>query len=490
MSAGAAKKMLMLGVDAGDLRFISSSIDRLPNFRRLLEAGVCRKLGTTSNLLTGSVWPTFYTGKHPGEHGVYHHLQWDPSAMSIRRVSADWLYCEPFWYELTRQGVKVTVLDVPMTFRSVLQTGVEVINWGAHDQLGPFHSNRPDIARDIRRQFGSHPMGPEIPVQKTVKQVERIRRDLVTGAERKGDMIRWLLQATEWELFLAVFGECHRGGHILWPESGPSAVVSENDLLDVYQAVDRAIGCILECVDQSSTGVVLFSLHGMQANKSQEHFVPGIMQLANSGFLRTTSEAGPAPGERRSLMKHLRKTLPARLQHAIARAVPVGVRDWVVCRATSGGYDWRHTPGFALLADYNGYLRFNLAGREKLGCLPAQGDTSKRYADWLKNSFSGLSVCTTGLPLVRSIVSPGEIFPGIRSSSLPDLIVTWEDSDPATEVASAQLGHIRAHLDTGRSGNHRHEGFVAAIGANAGQWQSAEHILDLAPLLMRAYQAQ
>ena len=106
----------MLGVDAGDLSFIQAHQSQLPVFRRLLHGGVLRRLDTSSKLLTGSVWPTFYTGMHPGEHGVYHHLQWDPDRMQTRRVSADWLYQEPFWYKLARNGVRVTVADVPMMF--------------------------------------------------------------------------------------------------------------------------------------------------------------------------------------------------------------------------------------------------------------------------------------------------------------------------------------------------------------------------------------
>ena len=78
------------------------------------------ELTCTAPDLTSSVWPTFATGTPPGEHGIYYPMQWDPDSMRLRRVTADWLYYEPFWYELARQGTKVTVLDAPFTMPSGL----------------------------------------------------------------------------------------------------------------------------------------------------------------------------------------------------------------------------------------------------------------------------------------------------------------------------------------------------------------------------------
>lgn len=481
----------MLGLDAGDLDFIQSHRVLLPAFRRLFETGKLYPLKTTSDLLTGSVWPTFYTGTLPGEHGVYHHLQWDPKSMRIRRVAEGWLYCEPFWYELARQGIKVMVADVPMTFPTRLKTGTEIVNWGSHDQLGPFQCNRPDTADSITRQFGIHPMGPEIPVTKSRAQFSQIHRHLIAGAQQKGELIEYLLRSTDWDFFLAVFGETHRGGHLLWPEDLPDSVIPANALLEVYQSVDHALSGILDQIDVNTTDLIVFSLHGMQANQSQEHFVAPIMERINAVFHRKDGkEECDAPGQR-SLMRWLRNTVPARLQHAIAQAVPVSVRDWVVSHAVSDGYDWQRTPAFPLLADYNGYLRFNIEGREAKGCISRDSHTFQSYSEWLKDSFLELQLHDTGLPLVQDVVAAQTVFPGARSQLLPDFIVTWANAMPATRIDSKRLGQMAAKLETGRSGNHRHEGFALVLAAepeeSARAWSKVKHIADLAPLMLSRY---
>ena len=476
MSSSSNPRLVLLGVDACDLDFVLAHRARLPHLDSLLGEGALHHLETPSSLLTGSVWPTFYTGTTPGVHGIYHHLQWDAAAMRMRRVTADWLPCEPFWYELARSGVRVCVLDVPMSFPSRLERGIEVINWGSHDQLGSFHANRPELGREIRHRFGGHPMGAEIPVDKTRPQLEAIRRRLVAGARRKGELVAWLAARADWDLLLAVFGECHRGGHLLYPEAAADSVIPDEALLDVYRAVDAALGSLRTALDPD-VALALFALHGMRANTSQEHFVPAIAERANARFAGFEPAGERPPG----LVRHLRRSVPARLQNAIAQAVPVAVRDWVVARATVGGLVWSRTPGFALLADDHGYLRFNLAGREAAGSLVPGSSEHERYARFLDASLRELRVVPGERPLVRDVLAPAEIFPGARSRHLPDRVVTWVDAEPARQVRGELLGSISARLDTGRSGNHRHRGFVLldAVAARCAGATAFRHVLDL-----------
>ena len=238
----------MIGLDAAELSFIQAHLPSLPSLRRVLEAGALHRLHSTAGVFPGSVWPTFYGGMHPGDHGIYHHLQWDSAAMQLRRVAEDWLYVEPFWYELERQALRVAAIDVPMSFPSRLSQGAEIINWGSHDELGPFRAHPKSLAVQVRSRFGHHhPMGSEIPVRKTRDQLERVRRNLVAGARLKGELSLWMLAQKEWDFFLTVFGETHRGGHLLWPEEREDGATPPDGLLDVYRAVDQSLGTAARC---------------------------------------------------------------------------------------------------------------------------------------------------------------------------------------------------------------------------------------------------
>ena len=57
----------MLGIDSANFGIIKSNLSVLPNFARALGAGVFRRLESPGDLISGAVWPTFYTPLPSGE---------------------------------------------------------------------------------------------------------------------------------------------------------------------------------------------------------------------------------------------------------------------------------------------------------------------------------------------------------------------------------------------------------------------------------------
>jgi hypothetical protein len=162
-------------------------------------------------------------------------------------------------------------------------------------------------------------------------------------------------------------------------------------------------------------------------------------------------------------MRLLREHLPAGLQNAVARAVPVAVRDMVVIRQISEGHDWGRTPGIALLADLNGYLRWNLQGRERRGMLEGDGEAVERYIAWVRQCLMGLRAPEAGTRLVGDVLLSRDHFPGGRMGLLPDAVVTWSGLPPVSQVHSEEIGSLAAEPSTGRAGNHRPDGFCVIV---------------------------
>jgi predicted AlkP superfamily phosphohydrolase/phosphomutase len=481
-------RVLMIGLDSADLDYIEPRLGVLPNLRRLLADGIVRRLESPGSVMSACVWPTFFTASHPGKHGQYFPIQWDPAKMELRHVGSDWIDSEPFWRPLAREGLAVTTLDVQMVFPNRTNAGIEVVNWGSNT-LGGFHCNQPEIAREIERRFGSHVLDADVPVEKSPKRFARIRKSLLAGVRQRGELSRWLLTTTTWDLFIAVFQECHRAGHYFWKDDAvPTAEVSPKGdvMLEIHRAIDDEVGALLETVDLRETSVILFSLLGMGPNRAQMHLVPDIVERINAAF---AAPDGAPPAEprrpKRSLMALLRDRLPAPLQERVAMAVPARVRDWVVGRAYAGALDWRSTPGFALPTGGEGYIRLNLAGREAEGFLEQGSAPHRRYVDFIREGFLSLRNAATGEPLVDAITDTAERFPGPRSGNLPDFSVTWRPGRPATVVHSDRLGTFRGRLKTGRDGNHRGVAFAAVTGpaARSRQAQSMDSIVDLAQLV-------
>ena len=98
----------------------------------------------------------------------------------------------------------------------------------------------------------------------------------------------------------------------------------------------------------------------------------------------------------------------------------------------------------------------------------------------------------SGEPVVDRIATPHELYgQGPRSTLLPDLIVRWAES-PASghrAIESSRYGRIPwptpGRHPSGRSGNHRSDGFLVAAGPHIrpGGVLGQAHIVDVAPTL-------
>lgn len=484
-------KLLAIGLDAGDLDFIRSRGDRLPALRKLANSKFLFR-PAAPKALSGSVWPTFYTGSHPGHHGIYQHLVWDAQRMGLRRIGPGWCRCRPFWADLEARGRKVTVFDVPYTFPGSLKDGVEISDWGTHGQTRPMASNRQGV-RKFLREFGRSPIGRETPIKKTRAQLNSIRQKLLASVDRKSDLMRALLKEFQWDVFIGVFGEIHRGGHVFYEEADALPDGSpETPLFDIYQRLDRALSRVLECVDLQRTTVVFFAVHGMMRDYGQSHLVKPVLDRLNQVFLERQMGISVPAQRAGSFVGWLRKMVPSGLQYAIGEIAPDWVRQWVVEREIVGGMDWPRTPGFALRTDVRAELRLNLAGRESRGWLEAGSPHYRAYVDSLQRAFLELKDLDTGNLLVEEMVPIPELFPGARSHALPDFSITWRPAPVAHRVSSPEIGDLEARPSGARGGDHTDFGFVAVSPSPAIETHLSsnnvplvENIWDLGNLFMR-----
>jgi len=172
-------------------------------------------------------------------------------------------------------------------------------------------------------------------------------------------------------------------------------------MLDVYVETDRQVGRILDRVNPPSTTLVIFALNGMGSNRVQNHFLPEILRRLNAVYLSNGDEIGRCL-QRVNLIGHLRKLVPYDLQYWAARLLGEHVQDWVVNRTMIGGIDWARTPAFAVSTGGEGFIRLNLKGREREGCLAP--DEVDAYVNWLKQEMDRFCVSDTGETLVSSVI--------------------------------------------------------------------------------------
>lgn len=490
-----ARRVLAVGVDAAEVTRVEPWLEdgTLPNLRRLRNRGAWGRLASTADWLTGTPWPTFYTGIWPADHGFYCYLQWRPESMDHLRPSADWLPMTPFWRTLGGSGCRPVAVDIPLTYPPEPFDGVEIGGWAGHDKFWPPASNPPELLREIRRQFGPPPVHGEISGRQTTSRLLELRDQLIGGTERVTDLVLSLLDHEDWDLFLVALGATHRGGHKLWDITGTAgpagpaeAARLERALRDVYVACDTAVGRIVSAVPDDAT-ILVFALHGMGRNTSLSILLPEMLDRVLKDECRD-----PVPvGHPAALLDRARQAVPVEVRGLVKRQLPQRWQDRLTLfwrRHQRSGLS--SAPAFCLTADLEGYVRLNLQGREAMGFIdPADHD------DWCHRISDGLRTfvdADTGQPVISEIRRGRDLYPVAYPKDLPDLVVQWEDRPAADRrmIESPRYGAISwptpGRNPDGRSGHHRPEGWLIGVGEPFAPGSTVQdgHILDLAPTIL------
>lgn len=485
------RRVLMIGLDAAPPALVEPWMDdgTLPNLAALRQRGMYGELDSSARYISGSPWPTFYTGRPPSEHGLYADFQWRPLTLDFSGPGRDWLEVEPFWRRLD-DDVPVVAVDVPFQLGCTPFNGAEVSNWATHDKLVAASSHPPDLLEAIRTRFGEWPLPHETYGRDPIDQHLALRDKIVSSTGHSAELAKWMLQR-RWRLAIVCLAGVHRGGHRLWDRSGIKGGYGEAEghafddaLRECYVAADRAVGELIATAQDAT--VIVFSLHGMTTNVER-------VDLLDQMLARVLShgEGGAAPGK--GLARRVGDMLPISWVRFVAKNIPGPLRNRAMTMWQSGGIDWEKTIAFTLRADLQGYIRINLAGREAHGIVQPGAD----YDDVCGRIAEGLMTfrdADTGEPFIDEICRVEDVFPpGERRDLLPDLIVLWRNTSGATHraVRSQRFGEVERAtprmIPGGRSGNHDGRGLIIAGGAGipAGvRLRRPADIMDLAPTVV------
>src|SRR5690348_16928636 len=81
MSGAHGKRVIVLGVDGMDPRFVEAHWNELPNLRRLRQSGGLERLATTTPPQSPVAWSSFITGMDPAQDGIFDFVHRDPATL-------------------------------------------------------------------------------------------------------------------------------------------------------------------------------------------------------------------------------------------------------------------------------------------------------------------------------------------------------------------------------------------------------------------------
>ncbi len=439
----------------GDERLILDwcASGHLPVLRKLLDGGAWAGLESTADELSGSAWPSLYTGVLPGQHGVYGRLQPLPGRQGVVPFFGN-LYAAPtFWNILSRRGRRCTVFDAPYTHPEPGFGGFQIFEWATWERFVRKRSTPRPLLHRLRFSNGPYPMRLDaLEAGLEYQDPDEIKQRLVRAARAKARAATWLLQRSEYDLFMVVFSEANPGGRYLWRSEDESATTPrQRDLCDVYAEIDRGIDSLLRACGEDVT-VLLVSGDGVRPNVQGWHLLPEVLRRLD--YLAVHDRPGQATS---------------------------------AAGGETDGIDWPETKAFCLPTEREGYIRINLAGREPLGTV----EPGVEYRDICRNVTSVLREMVnpaTGRPAVRNVLRSRDEFPGLRCDHLPDLIVQWSEEAPISSLTSPRLGTITEESPDPRPGTRGPPGFVVVRGPGVEPGRAFRgHITDVAPTMLTLF---
>ena len=508
-----AARALLVGLDGFDLGLVQRfGPERLPNLHALMARGVFAALESVQPPATLPNWTTFLTGVDPARHGVFDFTT--RKGYQVRFTAGTAREVPTVFRQLDQLGLRCACLSFPATWPpEELEHGIFVSGWDA------------PVAFEADRSF----MWPHSLYDETVQRfgapsfddvdefhadapgwVDRLPAALERRVARKTDWARWLLERQDWDVFALYFGESDTASHYLWahhdPESPrrPDGVSAEQQrgLLRVYEALDEAVGSLVEAAGGEETELTVLSDHGSGGSSDTVLYLNRL--LAEHGLLRFRKRRGRGGAELKEIA--LRR-FPPRLREQLFRFGNAWLPSRLESNVRFGAIDMRNTVAFSDELNYFPGIYLNLAGREPKGIVQAEqrSETILRVRAALLDTRDPWS----GKPVFRDVVPREDLFEGPHLDRAPDLLLDLHlDNDysynlmpstAANERAEAQgsqsrpagpfrkLGDHEKLGKKGRSlpGSHRSHGFMTLAGPSvqpAGQVDA--QIADLTATLL------
>jgi predicted AlkP superfamily phosphohydrolase/phosphomutase len=455
-------RILIIGLDGADGALLDrwTADGTLPNLAALRARGAATRLSAPAGVTDDALWASFQYAASLGEHGRYHFRQrLDSGDMGMAfRDEAD---RESFWDVLSKEGLRVAILDVPKCGLPRPLNGIHLVDWLVHGRYFVEPKSYPEsLAGEVVARFGPAPPsrchyeGPP----PSDDEVREITANLRTSVARKRAAGLHYLQSETWDLFVIGFKEAHCAGHAFWDLADPQhpghdsarAASLSNPIRTIFVDLDAAVGDLITAAGPDAA-IAVFSTTDMVPNATLGHLMPGIVRRV-----------------RRRLGDNL---LTRAIRHGVRLCVPTAsvmppcslLPYSDNCDALRVSPQWglfRHTPGYEL---------------KKAAML-----------DRIESLLRELADADTGQPAIAAIDRPSATYTGTRAAALPDLLIRYPVGAVPRAVVSPQLGRIESERPQVRPGNHAPGGLLIFAGDT---FAGASAMQDLGPLAAKLLHA-
>lgn len=462
-TASQNRPVVLLGLDGATYSILNPLIaeGKLPNLSRLKREGASGVLQSTIHPITPAAWVSMVTGLNPGKHGVYDFRRRIASSYNWELVNSQSWSGDTIWANLGRQGKKVGVFNVPMTYPPDPVNGFMITGLGTPPRSENFIYPS-SLSTRFQERFPDYVVDPGA----TTTDVSEYLPLIEQSTDRRIEALRFVRNENPDLAFLmAVFIEPDRIHHVAWQYFDPtmpgyhepSAAKLRGHMAAIYQKIDAVLGELWDWVAARRGYMVVASDHGFGPLVKDVYMN---RWLLDRGYLAVKPDAGPHNEG-----------------HFFEQV------------------DWERTSAYSF--GFFGNVSLNLHGREPCGIVEP-GREAEDLKREIINHLSRLTDPETGERIVDTVYRKEELYSGIHVDQAPDLLMVMKDYAYMTrdgfdfnsdQLVGMPMEHNKQALP--HSGNHRLEGIVlmAGEGIKPGTEIQGAVITDVAPTVLYVAEA-
>ncbi len=485
------RKVAVFGLDGITFDLIQPWLDegRLPNLARLMANGASGRLRSYIPPVSASAWASFFTGANPGQHGLVDFTYPAPDSYRINVSSSHTRTAPALWEIVSRAGGQVGVISMPMTYPPEPLNGFMLCSF-----LTPHTDSRNTYPDSLKEELAT--AAGSFPLHMSEKGRGQDPRQFVQAVKEmeiaRARSVCHLLENKPWDLFIYIVETTDNLQHEVWhlldethPRHDPQvAAAVMPDVLDYYETVDRLLGEMIAQVPDEAMIVVL-SDHGFGPFHKFFHINNW---LAEQGWLK---------------FRHSPFSLLKRFTFKLG-VTPINALKWVIRLRLSGmrknvkrgrgrgtlkriflsfdDVDWARTKAFSV--GNFGQVYLNVTGRRPAGIVTP--DEYESVRDQITKAALALRDPSDGVQVVRQVYKREEIFHGVSTGHLPDLIL-HTDRARYVSFGHADFGSNKIlEPSIGQTGHHHMVGVVSLTGPGVCQGTTLDEasIFDLAPTIL------
>ncbi|MEK6715286.1 MAG: alkaline phosphatase family protein [Candidatus Omnitrophota bacterium] len=257
------KRTFVLGLDGVPYSFLNNGLvqETMPNLLGLFKDSPAKRMDSVYPTVSSVAWTSFATGLNPAGHSIFGFVDRHPNPFQIEIPTARNRRAKTIWQELSEQGKKVIVINVPITYPPEEVNGILISCFLCTD------IDKSSYPKEFSNYLKEKGYIIDVDASLAKENKRKFMDELHLALERRFEVAFELIDKQEWDYFQLHIMETDRLFHFLW-----SDLENKNgfykDIVNFFEKLDVFIKKLNEKLLKTDQLIIL-SDHGFCGVKAE-----------------------------------------------------------------------------------------------------------------------------------------------------------------------------------------------------------------------------